>query len=31
MPRFGHSQILTEQQMRDVTALLLDPASPVNK
>ena len=31
MPRFGHSDILTEQQMRDVTALLLDPASPVNK
>ena len=31
MPRFGHSQILTEQQMRDITALLLDPASPVNK
>ena len=31
MPRFGHSDILTEQQMRDITALLLDPASPVNK
>ena len=31
MPRFGHSEILTEQQMRDVTALLLDPNSPVNK
>lgn len=31
MPRFGHNQILTEQQMRDVTALLVDPDSPVNK
>lgn len=31
MPRFGHSEILTEQQMRDITALLLDPNSPVNK
>jgi hypothetical protein len=31
MPRFGHSGILTEQQVQDVTALLLDPASPVNK
>ena len=31
MPRFGHQQILTEQQLRDVMALLLDPASPVNK
>lgn len=31
MPRFGHQQILTEQQMKDVTALLLDPDSPVNK
>ena len=31
MPRFGHSDILTEQQMRDITALLLDPNSPVNK
>jgi len=31
MPRFGHSGILTEQQIRDVVALLLDPASPVNK
>ena len=31
MPRFGHNGILTEQQMRDVVALLLDPASPVNK
>ncbi len=31
MPRFGHSSILTEQQIKHVTALLLDPNSPVNK
>lgn len=31
MPRFGHKGILTEQQLKDVMALLLDPASPVNK
>ena len=31
MPRFGASGILTEAQMKDVMALLLDPASPVNK
>jgi len=31
MPRFGHNQILTEQQIKDVTALLMDPQSPVNK
>ena len=31
MPRFGHNRILTEQQMKDVTALLLDLESPVNK
>lgn len=30
MPRFGHSGTLTEQQMKDLTALLTDPASPVN-
>ena len=30
MPRFGHAGILSEAQMRDVMALLLDPASPVN-
>ena len=30
MPRFGHSGILTEQQIRDVMALLLDPKSPDN-
>ena len=31
MPRFGHRHILTEQQIRDVVALLVDPASPVNQ
>jgi L-cysteine S-thiosulfotransferase len=31
MPRFGDAGILTEQQIRDVMALLLDPASPVNQ
>jgi len=31
MPRFGHSSILTEEQIKHVTALLLDPNSPVNK
>jgi sulfur-oxidizing protein SoxX len=31
MPRFGHNGILTEQQIKDVVALLMDPASPVNK
>lgn len=31
MPRFGHRGILTEQQVKDVVALLTDPASPVNK
>lgn len=31
MPRFGHSGTLTEQQMKDLTALLMDPASPVNR
>jgi sulfur-oxidizing protein SoxX len=31
MPRFGHKGILTEQQLRDVVALLMDPASPVNQ
>ena len=31
MPRFGHNAILNEQQIKDVMALLLDPASPVNK
>lgn len=31
MPRFGHMGILTESQMKDVMALLLDPQSPVNQ
>jgi sulfur-oxidizing protein SoxX len=31
MPRVGHAGILTEKQIKDVMALLLDPASPVNK
>lgn len=31
MPRAGHKGILSEQNLKDVMALLLDPASPVNK
>ena len=31
MPRFGHRQILTPEQITDLVALLLDPQSPVNK
>ena len=31
MPRFGHNGVLDEQQVKDVTAFLFDPASPVNK
>jgi sulfur-oxidizing protein SoxX len=31
MPRFGHFDLITEQQMKDVMALLLDPESPVNQ
>lgn len=31
MPRFGHNGVLTEQQIKDVVALLMDPESPVNK
>lgn len=31
MPRFGHGQILTEAQVKDLVALLMDPESPVNK
>jgi L-cysteine S-thiosulfotransferase len=30
MPRFGHAGILTEQQIKHLTALLMDPSSPVN-
>ncbi len=31
MPRFGAQGILTEQQLKDVMAYLLDPTSPVNQ
>jgi sulfur-oxidizing protein SoxX len=31
MPRFGHTNSLTEQQIKDLVAYLLDPASPVNQ
>jgi sulfur-oxidizing protein SoxX len=31
MPRLGHSGTLNEQQIKDLVALLLDPASPVNR
>lgn len=31
MPRYGAAEILTEQQLKDVMALLLDPQSPVNQ
>ncbi len=31
MPRFGTSGTLTEQQIKDLTAYLMDPDSPVNK
>lgn len=31
MPRFGHNRILSEQQIKDVMALLLDPRSLVNQ
>jgi L-cysteine S-thiosulfotransferase len=31
MPRFGDGAILTPEQIRDVMALLFDPASPVNR
>ncbi len=31
MPRFGHNGILSEEQIKDLVGLLLDPASPVNK
>jgi sulfur-oxidizing protein SoxX len=31
MPRFGQHQILTEQQIKDLVALLMDPQSPVNQ
>lgn len=31
MPRFGHLNGLTETQIKDMTAYLLDPKSPVNQ
>ena len=31
MPRLGYAGTLTEQQIKDLVALLLDPESPVNK
>ena len=31
MPRFGSNHVLNEKQMKDVTAYLFDPESPVNK
>lgn len=31
MPRFGHVKALSEAQIKDLTALLMDPASPVNR
>ncbi|MBI5718037.1 MAG: sulfur oxidation c-type cytochrome SoxX [Burkholderiales bacterium] len=31
MPRFGHGGLMTEDQIRHVMALLLDPKSPVNQ
>lgn len=31
MPRFGHNGVLSETQLKDVMALLLDPKSPVNE
>jgi sulfur-oxidizing protein SoxX len=31
MPRLGYSGTLSEEQIKDVVALLLDPASPVNQ
>ena len=31
MPRAGHMGIITEKQIKDLMALLLDPKSPVNQ
>jgi sulfur-oxidizing protein SoxX len=31
MPRFGHIGALTEEQIKDLVALILDPASPANQ
>ena len=31
MPRFGHKNLLNEEQLRHIMSLLLDPRSPVNQ
>lgn len=31
MPRLGHNKFLTEENIKDLTAYLFDPESPVNK
>lgn len=31
MPRFGHNQVLTIDQIKDIVALLMSPESPVNQ
>ena len=31
MPRFGTSGTLAAEQIKDLVALLLDPASPINQ
>lgn len=31
MPRAGHSGIMTEEQVKHLVALLVDPKSPVNQ
>ena len=31
MPRFGYNKFLTEKEIKDLTAYLFDPESPVNK
>jgi sulfur-oxidizing protein SoxX len=31
MPRFGHNKFLNETELKDLTAYLFDPESPVNK
>lgn len=31
MPRFGANAVLTQEQIKDIVALLMDPESPVNK
>jgi sulfur-oxidizing protein SoxX len=31
MPRFGHNKFLSPDEIKDLTAYLFDPASPVNK